>query len=44
MNYNQNLSKGIKQINSIGLTFITSKCSMSDMLLKALSDNNYEVC
>ena len=28
----------------IKLTFRTSICSISDMLLKALPDNNYEVC
>ena len=28
----------------IKLTFRRSKCSISDMLLKSLPDNNYEVC
>ena len=28
----------------IKLTFRTSNCNILDMLLKALPDNNYEVC
>ncbi len=41
-NFNRNWPLIVFDI--LQLTFRTSKCSISDILLKALPDNNYEVC
>ena len=41
---NFNINWPLIVFDILQLTFRTSKCSISDILLKALPDNNYEVC